>query len=103
MDVAVLTSLNEGTPRSLIEAGAAGRPSVATDVGAVSDVVRTGDTGLLVPPRDPAAVARGIIHLLKHPERARAMGDAARGLVTARFSGIRLADTMLEVYARALR
>ena len=61
-DVAVLSSDNEGTPVSLIEAGAAGRPAIATDVGGTSEVV-TPETGILVPPDDEAALAAAISRL----------------------------------------
>ena len=56
-DAVVLTSASEGTPVTIIEALAAGRPVVATDVGGVSDVVDEGETGFLVPPGDTEALA----------------------------------------------
>ena len=76
-DVTVLTSDNEGTPISLIEAGLCGVPAVATDVGAVSEVVRHGITGLLVEP-EPAALAQALSRILHDPALAEALGSKAQ-------------------------
>jgi len=88
-----------------LEAGAVGRPVVATDVGGLTGVVVDGVTGLLVPPRDPAALARGIQSLLDDPARADALGQAGRAHA-ATFS-VRLAaprfDAMLEALVAARR
>ena len=76
-DALVLTSDNEGTPLSLIQAGMAGLPVVATRVGAVPSVVTAGQTGILCAPTS-AAVAAGIVELLADPSLARRLGDEAR-------------------------
>ncbi|MGH2672745.1 MAG: glycosyltransferase family 4 protein [Actinomycetota bacterium] len=102
LDVVVLTSRNEGTPVSLVEAGAAGRPVVATRVGGVPDVVADGETGILVPPGDPAATAAAIERLLGEPALARAMGGTARARVPSRFSADRLVDDLAALYSRLL-
>jgi glycosyltransferase involved in cell wall biosynthesis len=102
MDVAVLTSRNEGTPVSLIEAGAAARPVVSTRVGGVDDVVRDGVTGVLTPAGDAEAIAAGVLGLLEDPGRARAMGQAAREQVPGRFSAERLADDLADLYRELL-
>ena len=78
LDVVALTSRNEGTPVCLLEAMAAAVPVVATAVGGVPDVVRHGETGLLVPPGDPAAVAAALASLLADPERRSVLGLAGR-------------------------
>ncbi len=78
LDVVALTSRNEGTPVCLLEAMAAGVPVVATRVGGVPDVVRHEETGLLVPPGDPAALAVALASLLADPERRSALGLAGR-------------------------
>jgi glycosyltransferase involved in cell wall biosynthesis len=88
-DIALLTSDNEGTPVSLIEAAAAGTPAVATAVGGVRDVV-TPETGVLGPPGDPERLARAIVTLAQDTETRRSLGDAARRHVTQRFSSDRL-------------
>jgi glycosyltransferase involved in cell wall biosynthesis len=76
-DLAVLSSDNEGTPVSLIEAAAAGLPAVSTDVGGVREVVGE-DTGILVPRDDPAALAAAIAELAADPDRRNRCGEAAR-------------------------
>jgi glycosyltransferase involved in cell wall biosynthesis len=78
LDVVICCSRNEGTPVALIEAMAAGVPVLSTDVGGVGDLLVHGKSGWLVPPGDPAALARGIRDLLADPERRRRMVGAAR-------------------------
>ncbi|MEU8741091.1 DUF3492 domain-containing protein [Streptomyces halstedii] len=74
--VVVLSSVVEGFPISLVEAMFCGRATVSTDVGAVVEVV--GGTGLVVPPRNPRALADACIALLRDPERRARLGAAAR-------------------------
>jgi glycosyltransferase involved in cell wall biosynthesis len=81
-DIAVLSSDNEGTPVSLIEAAAAGKPAVATLVGGVRDVV-TSETGPIVPTGDPERLAESIVGLAGDPTLRAAMGEQARRRVTA--------------------
>ena len=102
VDVVALTSRLEGTPVSLIEAAAAGKPVVATRVGGVREVVRDGETGLLVAPNDPVAVAASLHTLLDDPEGARRMGEEGTGWVTGRFSAARLADQLAGLYGELL-
>lgn len=102
LDVVVLTSRNEGTPVALIEAGAAKRPVVATDVGGVSEVVLQGGTGFLAAVGDVSSIARKILILLRDPERSREMGERARVHVVARFSATRLVNEMENLYLELL-
>jgi glycosyltransferase involved in cell wall biosynthesis len=81
-DVVVLPSRTEGMPGVLIEAGLSGVPAVATDVGGVSEIVRDGETGVLVAPGDVAALAAGLRRALAGRE---AMGAAARHHCLAHF------------------
>jgi glycosyltransferase involved in cell wall biosynthesis len=74
--VAVLSSVVEGFPLSLVEAMFCGRATVSTDVGAVVEVI--GGTGLVVPPRNPRALAEACVALLRDPERRERLGAAAR-------------------------
>jgi len=97
-DVAVLSSDNEGTPVSLIEAGAAGLPAVATDVGGVGEVVGEQQTGILVPPGDPAALAGALRQMADDPERRRTYGRAARSRVTERYGAARLIGDVDALY-----
>jgi glycosyltransferase involved in cell wall biosynthesis len=102
LDVVVLTSKNEGSPVALIEAMAAGRPVVSTRAGGVEDVVADGETGLLAPVGDAAAVARAILALLDDPERAARLGAAARASAAARFGSRRLVGDIDALYRRLL-
>lgn len=97
-DLVALTSLNEGTPVSLIEAAASGRAIVATDVGGVSDVVRHGVSGLLSRSRDPREIAAFIIGLLKDRPRAGAMGGEGKRFVRERYDKKRLLADVARLY-----
>jgi glycosyltransferase involved in cell wall biosynthesis len=77
-DVFAMSSRFEGLPIALLEAMSAGVPPVATAVGGIPEVVRTGQEGLLVPPADATALADALQRLLDHPELRREMGAAAR-------------------------
>lgn len=84
-DVFCLPTLGDCLPMVLSEAGAVGLPLVSTDVGAIGEIVRDGDTGLLVPVDDAVALAAALRRLAEDPQLRRAMGDAARRLVEAQF------------------
>jgi glycosyltransferase involved in cell wall biosynthesis len=100
-DIAVLSSANEGTPVSLIEAAAATRPAVATAVGGVPDVVREG-TGILVEAGNADSLARGVARLAADPELRRRMGTRAREHVVDRFSAERLVRDVDDLYRELL-
>jgi glycosyltransferase involved in cell wall biosynthesis len=78
LDVAVLCSKREGSPLAMLEYMAGGAPIVATAVGGVPELIRDGESGLLVPPNDPGALAEGIDRLLGDRELARRLGEAGR-------------------------
>ncbi|MEV5091969.1 DUF3492 domain-containing protein [Streptomyces griseoincarnatus] len=82
--VTVLSSVVEGFPAGLIEAMFCGRATVSTDVGAVVEVI--GGTGLVVPPRNPRALAEACVSLLRDPERRARLGAAARARALELFS-----------------
>jgi glycosyltransferase involved in cell wall biosynthesis len=84
-DVFVLPSIFEGLPLTILEAMAMTKPVVATRVDGVPEAVVDGETGTLVTPRDPAALASAIISLLQNPAMAQAMGQAARHRVETMF------------------
>lgn len=77
-DVFLMPSLHEGLPYALLEAMALGRPVIASNVGGLAEVLRDGETALLVPPGDPAALAQALGALGDDPERRAALGRAAR-------------------------
>lgn len=100
-DVVTLSSRNEGTPVSLIEAGACARPVVATDVGGVRSVVADGESGLLVPPRDPVALAEALSRVLGDAELGRRLGQVGRERSRA-FGQDRLLDDIRALYRELL-
>jgi sugar transferase (PEP-CTERM/EpsH1 system associated) len=100
-DVFVLASLSEGTSLTLLEAASAGLAIVATRVGGNEEVVVDGETGLLVPAANPAALAEALAALAARPDRA-AMGAAGRARVERRFSVERMARAYAELYAEVL-
>ncbi len=95
--LAVLSSDNEGTPVSLIEAGAGGRPAIATDVGGVSAVVAP-ESGRIVPPGDADALGHEIAALASDVPKRRRMGVAARSHVLSKFSIERLLSDIASIY-----
>lgn len=101
-DVFVLSSVWEGMSNGLLEAMAAGRPVVATSVGGNTEVVVHGESGLLVPPRDPKAMADAVLRLLREPELARRMGEAASRRVQTEFSIPRMIRRMESLYDEML-
>ena len=103
LDVVVLTSLNEGSPVAVIEAMAAARPVVSTDVGGVSEVVAQGESGLLVPTRDASALADAVTSVLSDPSGAERMGRAARAAVYPKYSSGRLVDDLRRLYLELAR
>ena len=103
MDVLVLPSLYEGLPNAVLEAMAAGKPVIATRVGGTPEAVEDGVTGLLVPPRDPEALAEAIIALLQDQERAEAMGRAGRARVEKHFSVERMVQETEALYEELIR
>lgn len=102
-DVVALTSANEGTPVTVIEALACGLPVVATNVGGVSDVLQDGLSGYLVPSNDVAAVAERLERLAQDPKRRRAMGAHGRDFVVPRYSVPRLVEDIDRLYRSLLQ
>lgn len=103
VDAVVLASLNEGTPAALIEAHAAAKPVVATDVGGVKSVVTDGRTGFLVGPRDPSALAARLKLLLADPSLRTRMGREGRNSVMSRYSKGRLLNDIAALYNHLIK
>jgi glycosyltransferase involved in cell wall biosynthesis len=100
-DLAVLSSDNEGTPVSLIEAAAAAKPAVSTAVGGVPDVV-TPDSGVLTAPGDAEALGAAIARLASDPAARLEMGERARVHVAGRFSAQRLVEDIQALYVELM-
>jgi glycosyltransferase involved in cell wall biosynthesis len=92
----------EGFGLAVLEAMLAGRAVVASAVSAVPELVLDGETGMLVPPNDPVALAAATAGLLANPEVAASMGAAGLRRAQTEFSVARMADATLDVYGRAL-
>jgi len=98
-DVVALPSYREGCPRVLIEAAAAGKPSVTCDVAGCRDVVLHGKTGLLVPPGDIGALAGAIQSLLEDGPLREAMGSTAKEHAIARYDERRVVSQVMTLYS----
>lgn len=85
MDIFVLPSLWEGLPYTILEAMYSGKPVVATSIYGTEDIVVHGKTGILVPPKDPEALANAIIQLLKAKRAANKMGQEGKRLVEKKY------------------
>lgn len=99
MDLFVLPSYaNEGVPQALMQAMMAGLPAITTSIGAIAEVARDGDTALVVPTQDTAALVAAIARLMEdEPQRTR-LGQAARAFALARCTHAAMCDAMEEVF-----
>ncbi|HQJ30332.1 MAG TPA: glycosyltransferase family 4 protein [Syntrophales bacterium] len=102
LDLFVMPSLNEGMGRVVVEAMAAGRAVIASDVGGLRDLVVHGENGLLVPPGNAAALAAAIRTLYRDPKRRRIMGQNGRMKAPA-FSAAAMIKKIDELYMNLLR
>ncbi len=101
-DVFALSSRSEGAPMSILEAMAAGLPVVASDVGGVREQVADGETGLLVPPADPHALAAALERLLADPRLRLGLGEAGRARAREHFDIGAARDAHVAVYLAEL-
>lgn len=97
-DVSVLPTLHEGFPNSVLEAMAAARPVVASAVGGVPDAIIDGETGLLVPPADPARLAEALAQLLSNAARRQTLGNAARSRARREFHSSTVVPRLADLY-----
>lgn len=97
-DVVVLPSLYEGSPLSLLEAMAAAKPVIATEVGGIPEIVVHGKTGILIPPRDPQALAAALVDLLGSTARRRRLGERGKARLLAGFTGPIMCAAYQEAY-----
>ena len=97
-DIFVLSSHDEGMSNAILEAMSVEKPVVATDVGGTGEVVRHQQSGLLVPPKDPEALALAIAQVLADPAQAQAMGKLGRRIVEESFSARSMVRSMERFY-----
>jgi glycosyltransferase involved in cell wall biosynthesis len=102
LDVVALTSFNEGTPVSLIEAQAANKAIAATAVGGIGDVVIPGQTALLSPNNDVEKFTDNLLRMVEDDALRKAAGQEGFQFVTSRFSYKRLAADMTSLYDKLL-
>jgi glycosyltransferase involved in cell wall biosynthesis len=97
-DVFLNSSVVDNQPVSVLEAFAAGLPVVTTPTGDIASMVRSGETGVLVPPGDPEAMGAAVLRLFREPERARLMTERARQ-ESARYTWAEVQTAWADVYA----
>jgi glycosyltransferase involved in cell wall biosynthesis len=97
-NVVVVPSIGEGFGMVALEAMERARPVIATAIGGLTDIVRDGETGVLVPVAETEPLTRAILELAENPDRARAMGDAARERSVLRFPESRCTDRTEQLY-----
>jgi len=102
VDVAVLPSYREGLPQCMLEAAACGLPLVATDVPGCREIVEPGINGLLIPPRNSAALAEAIAHLDRNRAQCRVLGEASRRKVLQDFDEKTILRMTLNIYREIL-
>ncbi|KPK38333.1 MAG: hypothetical protein AMJ78_10175 [Omnitrophica WOR_2 bacterium SM23_29] len=104
MDLLVLATVTqEAFGRVIIEAFASGVPVLATSVGGVTEIIRDGENGLLVPPEDPQSMADGIVKILKDRRLSKKLAKQARRDAEEKFSLKKMTDDTIEVYEEAIR
>lgn len=98
MDIFVLPSHSEGVSLAVLEAMAAGLPVIVSAVGGLPEIVQQGETGLLIPPKDPEALAHSLARVLEEPGLARSLGQKAREHVQEKYSLERMAQVVNAAY-----
>lgn len=101
--VYVLPSLKEGMPYALLEAMACGLPVIGSNIPGVNDVIVNGENGLLVPPRDPKALAEAILTLLNDVKMRKKLGQNARELIVKKYNWNKIIPLMEKVYREAIK
>jgi len=103
VDIYAFPSSAELFPYAILEAMAAGKPIVATNVGGVPEVIKDGETGLLIQPRNPKSIADGIRTLITNPMKAEQMGKKCRKLIEKKFALRKIAHDLTRCYELAIR
>jgi len=103
LDILVLASLNEAVGRVILEAGAVGKPAVATEVGGIPEILKDNETGILVPPKDSSRIAQAVTGLLKDKARREAMGRSAKEWVRNNFNDRNMVEKLDGIYKEAAK
>jgi glycosyltransferase involved in cell wall biosynthesis len=103
LDILVMSSYTESFPNAILEAMAMGKPVVATNVGGIPEVVEEGQTGFLVPPRDPKAIADRVLSLCRNSIQRLQMGQTARARVERNFTVQAVTAKLEGIYVWSLR
>ncbi len=103
LDIFVQASLIEAFPIAILEASGMGIPVTATAVGGVPEAIREGQTGTLVPPSNPKALAGALLTLAQNPDLRRAMGKAGKERVCRHFTREKMVARTLEIYEELLK
>jgi glycosyltransferase involved in cell wall biosynthesis len=102
-DFSVLSSVKEGLSNTVIESMAAGKPVIATAVGGNPEVIVEGETGFLLPPRQPELFGAAIANLVAHPAKIRELGAASKIRVESLFSVEKMVDNTSNLYLDLIR
>lgn len=102
VDIVALTSLNEGTPVSLIEAQAAGKPIVSTNVGGIKDISMEGNSALLCDSQDEKQFIDNLVQLINNPELREKMRNSAQDFIMKKFDYHRLVSDISDLYSDLL-
>jgi glycosyltransferase involved in cell wall biosynthesis len=98
MDIFVLPSHSEGVSLAVLEAMAAGLPVIVSEVGGLPEIVRHEENGLLIPPKDPEALAKSLAQLLDSPDLAKRLGAKAREHIQEKYSLEQMSRAVNEAY-----
>ncbi len=102
-DVAVLASLSEGLPNTVMEAMGAGVPVVATAVGGTTELIRDGETGYLVPPADGTSLAERLLFVMRHEWERKSVARRGQEFITTQFGVRRMVEAVEGLYQELLR
>lgn len=102
-DISVLTSLSEGLSNTILESMSMGKPVVATEVGGNTEIVVDGETGFLVPPENPGAVAEKIVKLISDKSLIKRMGENARINIEKQFTVSQMVQKTEQIYENLLK
>ena len=103
LDIYVQPSIYEGMPNSVLEAMASGLPVIATNVGGTPEVVIDNQTGFLIPPKDPSAIAEKIMYIIEHPNLVKQIGQNARAYIEKTFSVDSMVKKTDDLFETAIR